>query len=172
MADLIRQIEAEYLRRGIPEFQPGDTVRVGVRITEGSGKDQRTRVQPYEGVVIGRSGAGLNETFTVRRVTHGVGVERTFPVHSPAVDEIVVVRRGDPGRAKLYYLRERVGRGARVREDTGGRRQRFADRAAAAHAAAEQVEAQAAEEAAAAEQAEADATEQPAQQTEPPAAEQ
>ncbi|HUS80698.1 MAG TPA: 50S ribosomal protein L19 [Armatimonadota bacterium] len=116
MADLMKQIQEEYCKQDIPEFRPGDTVRVGVRISEGTGKDQRSRVQPYEGVVIGRSGGGLDETFTVRRVTHGVGVERTFPVHSPVVSEIVVVRRGDPRRAKLYYLRSRVGRGARVRE--------------------------------------------------------
>jgi large subunit ribosomal protein L19 len=115
MADLMRQIEQEYSKQNVPDFRPGDTVRVGVNITEGSGDDQRSRVQPYEGVVLGRSGSGLNETFTVRRVTHGVGVERTFPVHSPAVVNIEVVRRGNPRRAKLYYLRERVGRGARVR---------------------------------------------------------
>jgi len=138
MSDLIRQIEAEYYKKDIPDFQPGDTVRVGVRITEGTGKDQRTRVQPYEGVVIARHGSGLSETFTVRRVTHGVGVERTFPLHSPVVDEIKVVRRGDPRRAKLYYLRQRVGRGARVREDVTGRRQRRADAAAARAAAQEQ----------------------------------
>lgn len=115
MADLMRQIEQEYSKQNVPEFRPGDTVRVGVNITEGSGDDQRSRVQPYEGVVLGRSGSGLNETFTVRRVTHGVGVERTFPVHSPAVVNIEVVRRGNPRRAKLYYLRDRVGKRARVR---------------------------------------------------------
>ncbi len=115
MADLMRQIEQEYSKQNVPEFRPGDTVRVGVNITEGSGDDQRSRVQPYEGVVLGRSGSGLNETFTVRRVTHGVGVERTFPVHSPVVVNIEVVRRGNPRRAKLYYLRNRVGKGARVR---------------------------------------------------------
>ncbi len=116
MTDLLRQIEQEYLKSDIPDFQPGDTVRVGVRITEGSGDDQRVRVQPFEGVVIARDGGGLNETFTVRRVTHGVGVERTFPLHSPTVASIEVVRRGDPRRAKLYYLRDRIGRRARVRE--------------------------------------------------------
>ena len=115
MADLMSQIEADYTKQNVPEFRPGDTVRVGEQITEGSGDDQRSRVQPYEGVVLGRSGSGLNETFTVRRVTHGVGVERTFPVHSPSVVNIEVVRRGNPRRAKLYYLRNRVGKAARVR---------------------------------------------------------
>ena len=115
MADLMRQIEQEYSKQNVPEFRPGDTVRVGVNITEGTGADKRSRVQPYEGVVLGRSGSGLNETFTVRRVTHGVGVERTFPVHSPVVVNIEVVRQGNPRRAKLYYLRDRVGKAARVR---------------------------------------------------------
>lgn len=116
MTDLLRQIEEENKKPEVPEFQPGDTVRVGVRITEGTGDDRRVRVQPFEGVVVARKGGGLNETFTVRRVTHGVGVERTFPVHSPTVDNIEVTRPGHPRRAKLYYLRERVGRGARVKE--------------------------------------------------------
>jgi large subunit ribosomal protein L19 len=116
MTDLLRQIEEENKKSEVPDFQPGDTVRVGVRITEGQGEDRRVRLQPFEGVVIARKGAGLNETFTVRRVTHGVGVERTFPLHSPTVDDVEVTRAGNPRRAKLYYLRERVGRGARVRE--------------------------------------------------------
>ncbi|MEA3402213.1 MAG: 50S ribosomal protein L19 [Armatimonadota bacterium] len=116
MTDLLRQIEEENMKQAVPEFQPGDSVRVGVRISEGSGEEQRVRVQPFEGVVIARDGSGLNETFTVRRVTHGVGVERVFPLHSPTVDSIEVLRPGSPRRAKLYYLRERVGRGARVRE--------------------------------------------------------
>ena len=116
MTDLLRQIEEENKKPEVPQFQPGDTVRVGVRITEGTDDERRVRVQPFEGVVIARKGSGLNETFTVRRVTHGVGVERTFPVHSPTVDGIEVTRPGQPRRAKLYYLRERVGRGARVRE--------------------------------------------------------
>ncbi|MFW5867461.1 MAG: 50S ribosomal protein L19 [Armatimonadota bacterium] len=118
MTDLLRQIEEENKKPEVPEFQPGDTVRVGVRIAEGTGEDRRVRVQPFEGVVVARKGGGLNETFTVRRVTHGVGVERTFPVHSPTVDSVEVTRPGNPRRAKLYYLRERVGRGARVRERT------------------------------------------------------
>lgn len=121
MTDLLRQIELEQMKQDVPEFHPGDTVRVGVRITETSGKEQRVRVQPFEGVVIARDGGGMNETFTVRRVTHGVGVERTFPLHSPTVASIEVVRHGQPRRAKLYYLRDRVGRSARVRERTQAR---------------------------------------------------
>ncbi len=116
MTDLLRQIEEENKKPEVTPFRPGDTVRVGVRISEMSDKEKRVRVQPFEGVVVARKGGGLNETFTVRRVTHGVGVERTFPVHCPTVDSIEVTRKGDPKRAKLYYLRERVGRGARVRE--------------------------------------------------------
>ncbi|MGI5819264.1 MAG: 50S ribosomal protein L19 [Armatimonadota bacterium] len=116
MTDLLRQIEEENKKPDVPEFQPGDTVRVGVRLTEGSGDDVRIRIQPFEGIVIARKGSSLNETFTVRRVTHGVGVERTFPVHSPTVDSIEVTRPGRSRRAKLYYLRQRVGRRARVRE--------------------------------------------------------
>jgi len=116
MTDLLRQIELEHMKQDVPDFNPGDTVRVGVRITETSGKEQRVRVQPFEGVVIARDGGGMNETFTVRRVTHGVGVERTFPLHSPTVDSVEVVRHGHPRRAKLYYLRDRIGRRARVRE--------------------------------------------------------
>ena len=114
--DLLRQIEEENKKSEVPEFAPGATVRVGVKITEDTGKEIRVRVQPFEGIVIARKGGGLNETFTVRRVTHGVGVERTFPLHSPTVDSIEVTRHGHPRRAKLYYLRDRVGRRARVRE--------------------------------------------------------
>ncbi len=116
MADLMNQIQEDYMKTDVADFRVGDTVRVGVKISEGTGKDQRSRVQPYEGVVIARSGGRTDATFTVRRVTHGVGVERTFPVHSPVVADITVVRKGDPGRAKLYYLRDRVGKGARIRE--------------------------------------------------------
>ncbi len=141
MTDLLRQIEEEHMKPDVPEFQPGDTVRVGVRITEGSGDDRRVRVQPFEGVVIARDGGGMNETFTVRRVTHGVGVERTFPLHSPTVDDIEVIRHGDPRRAKLYYLRRRIGRGARVRE----RVQRRETAPTAAEAEAEDTEDQAEE---------------------------
>ena len=116
MTDLLRQIEDENKRQDVPEFQPGDTVRVAVRIIEGEGDNQRERVQFFEGIVIARRGGGMNETFTVRRVTHGVGVERVFPLHSPIVQSVEVIRMGGPRRAKLYYLRDRVGRRARVRE--------------------------------------------------------
>ena len=112
MSDLIREIEREYMRTDIPDFRPGDTVRVNVKVVEGN----RERIQAFEGVVIKRQGSGINETFTVRRVSYGVGVERTFPVHSPRLASIEVVRRGVVRRAKLYYLRERTGKAARIRE--------------------------------------------------------
>ena len=108
----IAQVEKEYRRSDLPAFAPGDTVRVRVRIREG----KKERVQPFEGVCIGRRGAGLSETFTLRRVTGGVGVERIFPFHSPSIVGLEVVRRGDVRRAKLYYLRARSGKRARVRE--------------------------------------------------------
>jgi large subunit ribosomal protein L19 len=101
------------LKNEVPEFGPGDAVRVTVRVIEGN----RERVQPFQGVVIARRGAGLKETFTVRRVTHAIGVERTFLVHSPRLEKIEVLRRGRVRRAKLYYLRGRVGRAARIKED-------------------------------------------------------
>ncbi len=106
------QFEAAQLRDDIPEFAPGDTVRVHVRVVEGG----RERVQVFEGVVIGRDGGGLRESFTVRKVSFGVGVERIFPVHAPIVAKIEVVRRGDVRRAKLYYLRDRVGKATRIKE--------------------------------------------------------
>jgi len=109
---MIEQIESEYLRSDIPVFRPGDTVRVQVKVVEGT----RERVQAYEGVCIRRQGAGLNETFTVRRISYGVGVERTFPVHSPRLSAIEVVKRGIVRRAKLYYLRELTGKAARIKE--------------------------------------------------------
>jgi len=109
----IKDIERAQLREDLPGFGPGDQVRVTVRVVEG-GKE---RLQPYQGVVIAKRNSGLKETFTVRRVTHGVGVERTFYVHSPRVDKIEVMRRGRVRRAKLFYLRGRVGRGARIKED-------------------------------------------------------
>ena len=117
--NLIQQIEAEEITKAtsgagktIPEFRPGDTVRVGVRVVEG----ERTRVQAYEGVCIGRSGRGLNENFTVRKISYGEGVERVFPLYSPNIDSIKVVRRGKVRRAKLYYLRDRRGKSARIAE--------------------------------------------------------
>jgi large subunit ribosomal protein L19 len=105
--------------RAIPEFAPGDTVRVNVKVTEGT----RTRVQAYEGVCIARSGGGLNESFTVRKISYGEGVERVFPIYSPSIDSIEVVRRGKVRRAKLYYLRGRRGKSARIAEkqDHGNR---------------------------------------------------
>ncbi len=108
----IREIEKTYLRNDLPAFAPGDTVRVRVRVREGD----KERVQPFEGVCIARRGGGLNETFTLRRVSGGVGVERIFPLHSPWIAGLEVVRRGDVRRAKLYYLRARRGKRARVRE--------------------------------------------------------
>ena len=108
----IDQIEAAYLRDDIPDFGPGDNVRVHVRVIEG-GKE---RVQVYEGVVIGRSGGGNRETFTVRKISFGVGVERIFPIHSPIIQMVEVTRRGDVRRAKLYYRRDRIGKATRIKE--------------------------------------------------------
>jgi large subunit ribosomal protein L19 len=105
-------IEAAYLRDDVPDFGPGDTVKVNVRVIEGG----RERVQVFEGVVIGRSGGGARETFTVRKLSFGVGVERIFPVHAPIIHSIEVTRRGDVRRAKLYYLRDRVGKATRIKE--------------------------------------------------------
>ncbi len=110
--DFIKAVEKEHLRDDIPEFRPGDTVKVHVKVVEGS----RERVQVFEGVVIKRKGSGLSETFTVRRVSYGVGVERCFPVHSPRLEKIEVVRLGRVRRAKLYYLRQRSGKAARIKE--------------------------------------------------------
>lgn len=105
-------IEAPYLRDDLPDFAPGDTVRVHVRVIEGG----RERVQAFEGVVIGRSGGGVRETFTVRKLSFGVGVERIFPVHAPIIQKVEVTRRGDVRRAKLYYLRDRIGKATRIKE--------------------------------------------------------
>ncbi len=105
-------IDARSLRDDIPDFDPGDTLKVHVRVVEGN----RERTQLFEGVVIRRSGGGLHETFTVRKVSFGVGVERTFPVHSPIIQTIEVATRGVVRRAKLYYLRDRVGKRARIQE--------------------------------------------------------
>jgi large subunit ribosomal protein L19 len=105
-------VEKARLRDDVPEFWPGDTVKVHVKVVEGT----RSRIQVFEGVVIRRQGGGLRETFTVRKISFGVGVERTFPVHSPVIDEIEVARRGKVRRAKLYYLRDRVGKKARIKE--------------------------------------------------------
>jgi large subunit ribosomal protein L19 len=105
-------IDAQSLRDDVPAFDAGDTLKVHVRVVEGS----RERVQVFQGAVIRRQGDGLRETFTVRKVSFGVGVERTFPVHSPIVAKIEVVSRGDVRRAKLYYLRDRVGKAAKIKE--------------------------------------------------------
>jgi large subunit ribosomal protein L19 len=112
MSNIIESIERAQLRDGIPQFKAGDTVRVHFQVIEG----QRRRVQVFEGIVIKRQGAGARETFTVRKQSFGVGVERTFPLHSPKIERIDVVSVGDVRRAKLYYLREKVGKKARVRE--------------------------------------------------------
>ena len=115
---IIQQIEAEQVKKDVPAFGPGDTVVVQVRVMEGT----RERLQAFEGVCIGRRMRGLGSAFTVRKISHGVGVERTFQLHSPLIDSITVKRRGDVRQAKLYYLRERSGRSARIREklDTKG----------------------------------------------------
>ena len=115
--NIIQQLDAEQAarieaKRKLPEFQPGDTVRVNVRVTEGT----RTRIQAYEGVCIARNGAGLNENFTVRKLSYGEGVERVFPIYSPIVEGVDVVRRGRVRRAKLYYLRGLTGKSARIAE--------------------------------------------------------
>jgi large subunit ribosomal protein L19 len=112
MSKVIETLEREQLRDGLPRFKAGDTVRVHFQVIEG----QRRRVQVFEGVVIRRQGAGSRETFTVRKQSFGVGVERTFPVHSPKIERIEVVAVGDVNRAKLYYLRGKVGKKARIRE--------------------------------------------------------
>jgi large subunit ribosomal protein L19 len=106
-------VDVAGLRTDVPDFRPGDSIRVHVKVTEGN----RTRVQIFEGDVIARRGSGIRETFTVRKISfNGVGVERTFPVHAPIIDHIEVVRRGKVRRAKLYYLRDRVGKKAKIRE--------------------------------------------------------
>ncbi len=122
--NLIQQLEQEQMealraKRAVPDFEPGDTLQVNVRVTEGD----RTRVQAYEGVCIARAGGGLNESFTVRKISYGEGVERVFPLYSPMIDSIKVLRRGKVRRAKLYYLRERRGKSARIAERSERRSQ-------------------------------------------------
>ena len=114
MQDLIKSIEQDYYKTDLPNFGPGDTVKVYVKVIEGT----RERIQMFEGVVIKERGTGLSKTFTVRRISYGVGVERTFPLHSPKIDKIEVTRRGKVRRARLFYLRERTGKAARVKEKT------------------------------------------------------
>ena len=113
----IDKIEAGQVRKDVPPFKPGDTVKVHVKVVEGD----KERIQVFEGTVLGRSGTKNRETFTVRKMSYGVGVERIFPVHSPRVDRIEIVARGAVRRAKLYYLRERAGRAARVTEEASGK---------------------------------------------------
>ena len=110
--NIIQALEQEQLRQDIPEFRPGDTVRVHVKVVEGN----RERIQVFEGIVLNRKGGGVRETFTVRRISYGVGIERTFPVHSPRIDKIEVMRKGIVRRAKLYYLRNLTGKAARIKE--------------------------------------------------------
>jgi len=112
MSDIIAQLEAENMKKDVPEFFPGDIVVVQVRVAEGA----RERLQAYEGVVIAKRNRGINSAFTVRKMSHGEGVERVFQTHSPLISEIQVKRRGKVRRAKLYYLRGRTGKGARIRE--------------------------------------------------------
>jgi large subunit ribosomal protein L19 len=126
-------IDRDSLRSDIPEFRAGDTVKVHVRVVEGN----RERVQVFQGAVMRRQGGGVQETFTVRKVSFGVGVERTFPVHSPTIAKIEVTTLGDVRRAKLYYLRERHGKAAKIKEKRGGRGTKAAAFAAAVEAEAE-----------------------------------
>ncbi len=128
MSKIIEQLERRQLRDGIPQFKAGDTLRVHFRVIEG----QRSRVQVFEGICIKRQGAGVRETFTARKQSFGVGVERTFPLHSPKIEKIEVMSIGDVNRAKLYYLREKVGKKARVREKIS--RDRVSSKSAAAAA--------------------------------------
>ncbi len=164
--NIIEQLEAEQAakiaaKRTLPEFSPGDTVRVNVRVVEGN----RTRVQAYEGVCIARKGAGLNESFTVRKISYGEGVERVFPVYSPLVEGVEVVRRGKVRRAKLYYLRDLRGKAARIVENTGTRSRKLNDnerQAVAEEKARIEAEKVAAAQALAAEKAAAEAAEKAA----------
>ena len=110
--DIMREIVKEQLKTDITTFSIGDTVKVSVKVVEGN----RERIQAFEGIVISRQNSGINETFTVRKIAYGVGVERCFPIHSPRIDRIEVVRKGRVRKAKLYYLRDRVGKAARVKE--------------------------------------------------------
>ena len=112
MSDIIRELEKEQLRSDLPKLEIGDTVRVYVKVVEGN----RERLQNFEGIVIKMQGGGIRKTFTVRRISYGVGVERTFPYHSPRIGRIEVVRHGVVRRAKLYYLRERTGKAAQIKE--------------------------------------------------------
>ena len=111
--NLIRDIEQEQLKDNVPDFRAGDTVRVYVKVVEGN----KERIQPFEGVVITKRNEGLKSSFTVRKISHSIGVERSFMLHSPRIDRVEVLRHGSVRRAKLYYLRDKVGRAARIKED-------------------------------------------------------
>ncbi len=119
---IIREIESEFMRKDVPDFKAGDTVRVYIRIKEMKENpktkkvEERVRLQPFEGVVIRRRGSGLQETFTVRKVTQGIGIEKIFPIHSPVIERIDVIRRGKVRRSRIYYIRERRGKAARIKE--------------------------------------------------------
>jgi large subunit ribosomal protein L19 len=113
LMSLIRQIEQEQLKDNVPDFRAGDTVRVYVRVIEGN----KERIQPFEGVVITKRNEGLKSSFTVRKISHSIGVERSFMLHSPRIDRVEVLRHGSVRRSKLYYLRNKVGRAARIKED-------------------------------------------------------
>ncbi len=115
--NVLDKINKEQLKKDLPDFKPGDTLRLHVLIVEGEGKDKKERVQIFTGTVIARDHADIAETITVRRVTNGYGVERVFPIHSPRIAKIEVVTRGKVRRAKLYYLRDRIGKAARIREE-------------------------------------------------------
>ena len=117
MSNIIKQLEAEQMKKDVPAYSPGDTVVVQVKVTEGD----KSRLQAFEGVVIAIKNRGINSAFTVRKISNGVGVERVFQTHSPIVDSVEVKRRGDVRQAKLYYLRERSGRSARIKEKLGKR---------------------------------------------------
>jgi large subunit ribosomal protein L19 len=162
MSKVIETLERRQLRDGIPRFKAGDTVRVHFQVIEG----QRRRTQVFEGVVIKRQGAGVRETFTVRKHSFGVGVERTFPLHSPKIEKIELGAVGDVNRAKLYYLRGKVGKKARVREIRGAAGERMRAEAAAAKAASEH-EPEPVEEPAEVEPAEVEAAAEPELEREP-----
>ena len=112
MNKLVAEVAASQLRDDVPDFRPGDSVKVHVKVVEGN----RSRIQVFQGIVLGRSGDGVRETFTVRKISFGVGVERTFPVHTPSIETIEIVSRGDVRRAKLYYLRDLRGKAAKIKE--------------------------------------------------------
>ena len=112
MNDIIRAVEQQQMKTDVPELRIGDTLKISVKVVEG----QRERIQVFEGYLIAKKGGGLSETITVRRVSYGIGVERTFPIHSPRIDKIEVARHGQVRRSKIYYLRDRVGKAARIKE--------------------------------------------------------